>query len=286
MSWSLPWTAHLGLRGPDAPLFRHSARSADPLDQIDFIADLGFAGVQDNFAALREPAEQARIASHAAKRGLAMASFVHDPLGWNLPRWSAADDDGRAALMAEVSSTLATAQRIGGRTVTCVAGLDPARPRAGQLAAMADNLRVAADLAAAAGVTLCVETTSPRFLPGMLVERLEDALGVIRAADHRAVRLMFDIGHIAMNGDDPLSAFEVAQPFVGAVQVADMPAGGAPGRIDIGAGTIDWPPLLRAIRASGYSGLFEVEHETQEAGPAGEAAMIARMRIVDAAVLP
>lgn len=286
MSWSLPWTAHLGLRGPHAPLFRHSARSADPLDQIDFIADLGFAGVQDNYVALREPAEQVRIASHAAKRGFAMASFVHDPLGWNLPRWSAADEDGRTALMAEVASTSATAQRIGGRTVICVAGLDPALPRADQLAAMADNLRFAGDLAAAAGVTLCVETTSPRFLPGMLVERLADAVRIVRAADHSAVRLMFDIGHLAMNGDDPLSAFAAAQPLVGAVQVADVPASAAPARIDIGAGAIDWPSLLRAIRASGYAGLFEVEHEAQGEGPDGEAAMIARMRIVDAAVLP
>lgn len=242
--------------------------------------------MQDNYVALREPAEQVRIASHAAKRGLAMASFVHDPLGWNLPRWSAADDDGRTALMGQVAASLATAQRIGGRTVICVAGLDPARPRADQLAAMADNLRFAGDLAAAAGVTLCVETTSPRFLPGMLVERLEDAVRIVRAANHSAVRLMFDIGHIAMNGDDPLSAFAAAQPFVGAVQVADVPAGAAPARIDIGAGAIDWPPLLRTIRASGYAGLFEVEHEAQGEGLDGEAAMIARMRIVDAAVLP
>src|SRR5690606_17891345 len=80
MSWKLPWTAHLGLRGPDGPLFRHSAQSADPFDQIDFIADLGFAGVQDNYAALRPAEEQERVAAHAARHGLKMASFVHDPM--------------------------------------------------------------------------------------------------------------------------------------------------------------------------------------------------------------
>ena len=38
------YAAHLGLRAPDQPLFRHSARSVDPADQIAFLAEQGFAG--------------------------------------------------------------------------------------------------------------------------------------------------------------------------------------------------------------------------------------------------
>ncbi|WP_380871378.1 hypothetical protein ACFB49_24440 [Sphingomonas sp. DBB INV C78] len=284
MSWDLAWTAHLGLRGPDAPLFRHSARSLDPFDQIDFIADLGFAGVQDNYAALRPAEEQEKVAAHAAARGLRMASFVHDPMGWNLPRWSADTAEGRAALMAELDHSLATARRIGGRTLICVAGVDPARSREAQLDAMADNLRRAGDAAGAAGVALCVEMTSPLWLPDMLVVRLEDAEAVVRAADHPAVRLMFDAGHIAMNGDDPLAAFGRLADMVGGVQVADMPAGEGPGRIDVGGGTTDWVPLLRAIRASGYAGLFEIEHEAEREGLGGEQRLVERLRAVDAAV--
>lgn len=289
MSWRLPWTAHLGLRGPDGPLFRHLARSADPLDQIDFIADLGFAGVQDNYAALRPAGEQETVAGHAARRGLRLASFVHDPAGWNLPRWSAADAEGRAALAKELDWSLETARRIGGRTIICVTGLDPVRPRAEQLAAMADNLRAAGDRAGAAGVALCVEAVSPRWIADMLVGRFADALAMVRAADHPAVRLMLDVGHIAMNGDDPLAALGEAADLVGAVQVADMPArgrnaAGEPGRIDVGGGTIDWPPLLRAIRAAGYAGLFEIEHEPEGEGADGERRLIERLKAVDAAV--
>ncbi|OHT21222.1 sugar phosphate isomerase/epimerase family protein [Edaphosphingomonas haloaromaticamans] len=283
MSWAVPWTAHLGLRGPDAPLFRHSARSADPFDQIDFIADLGLAGVQDNYAALRPADEQERVAAHAARRGLRLASFVHDPLGWDQPRWSAPDEDGRAALLAELDRSLATARRIGGHTLICVAGLDPARPRAAQLAAMAENLRRAGDRAGAAGVRLCVEMTSARWLPSMLVDRFDDAVAVVRAAGHPAVRLMFDVGHIALDGIDPLSALAAAEGLIGAVQVADVPADGSAGRIDIGAGRIDWPALIRAIRATGYDGLFEIEHEALGEGLAGEQALIERLRAVDRA---
>lgn len=289
MNWTLPWTAHLGLRGPEGPLFRHSARSIDPLDQIDFIADLGFAGVQDNYAALRTAGEQERVAAHAARRGLRMASFVHDPMGWNLPRWSVGDADGRAALARELEWSLETARRIDGRTIICVAGLDPDRPKADQLAAFAQNLRVAGDRAGAVGVRLCVEMVSPRWIPDMLVGRFDDALDVVRAAGHPAVRLMFDIGHIAMNGGDPLVALDAASGLIGGVQAADMSSRdkdghGEPGRIDIGGGTVDWTPLLRAIRLSGYDGLFEVEHEAEGEGIEGEARLIERLKAVDQAV--
>lgn len=286
MSWKLPWTAHLGLRGPDGPLFRHSARSVDPHDQIDFIVDLGFAGVQDNYAALRPAEEQERVAAHAARRGLRMASFVHDPMGWNLPRWSAVDADGRDSLARELNWSLDTARRIGGRTIICVSGVDRTRPKADQLAAMTENLRAAGDRAAAAGVLLCVEMVSPRWIPDMLVADFDDAVAMVEQAGHPAVRLMFDAGHIAMNGGDPLAAFDRARDLVGGVQVADMPADdaggqGEPGRIDIGGGTIDWLPLLGAIRRSGYDGLFEIEHEAEMEGVAGEEQLIARLRAVD-----
>src|SRR5688572_14959315 len=43
--WKMRYATHLGLLAPDAPMFRHSARSADVEDQIAYLADIGFAGV-------------------------------------------------------------------------------------------------------------------------------------------------------------------------------------------------------------------------------------------------
>ncbi|MDT0575888.1 sugar phosphate isomerase/epimerase family protein [Croceicoccus sp. F390] len=284
MSWTLPYAAHLGMRGPALPLFRHSARSTEPFDQIDFIADLGFTGVQDNYAALRPAQEQTRVAQHAARRGLRMGSFVHDPRGWHLPRWSAPDADSRAALMAQLDRSFETARRIGGSILTCVTGFDAKLDRQRQLAAMADNLRRAGDLAAAAGVVCCVEMTSPRWLPAMLVETFDDAIALVRTADHPAVKLMFDVGHLALNGHDLLATFQKVHDLVAAVQLADVPAGAEPGRIDVGAGLIVWTPLLRAICASGYAGLYEIELEAKGAGLAGERQMLETLRSVDTAL--
>lgn len=284
MSWNFPWTAHLGLRSPEAPLFANLAKSTDPMDQIDCIADLGFAGVQDNFASMRPADEQQRIGDHAQRRGLAMVSFVHDPLGWNLPHWSVSDVAGRAALAKEMDQTLATAARIGSRRVTCVTGLDAARPRDVQRGAMAENLRAMGDRAARAGVVLCVESTCAARLPNMLLDSLDDALDVVRQADHPAVRIMFDVGHVVMSGDDASAAFDRAGDLIAAVQFADVDAMNARRRVDVGGGTIAWAPLLQRIAVRGDLGPIELEFEAEGAGADGERQMIERLKRVDAAL--
>jgi hypothetical protein len=77
--WRLRYAGHLGLHAPDIPLFRHSARSPAASDQIDFLADHGFAGVQDNFLELRSPAEQERIGAQIGRLGLACPWRIRRP---------------------------------------------------------------------------------------------------------------------------------------------------------------------------------------------------------------
>lgn len=267
---------HLGVRGPDAPLFRHLAASTSAADQIGFLARHGFAGVSDNYLVLREPDLQARIGQQAAAHGLEMASFVHDPLNWNQPTWNTPGDTARAALEEALAASLAAARRSGSRTLSVVTGRTDA-PLAGQIRTMADHLRFAADRAAASSVVLCVETTHPAFAPGLLIERLEDALAVVDAADHPHVRLNFDIGHLALLDEDVLAAIARSKGKIGMVQAADVPAPPAVGRVEPGAGVLDWPAIFAALEAAGYTGLIELELEPAAAGPEGETALLKRV---------
>lgn len=267
---------HLGVRGPDAPLFRHLAASTEAADQIAFLARHGFSGVSDNYLLLREPDIQARIGQLAEANGLEMASFVHDPLNWNKPTWSTPGTTARAALDEALTVSLAAARRSGSRTLSVVTGrTDAALPE--QLATMAEHLRFAADRAAATGVVLCIETTHPAFAPGLLVERLEDALAVVDAADHPHVRLNFDIGHLALLGEDVATAIARCAGKIGMVQAADIPAPPAIGRMEPGAGVLDWPAIFAGLEAADYTGLIELELEPASAGPAGETALLDRV---------
>lgn len=263
---------HLGLSAPDKPLLAHLGRSVDPLDQIDALADHGFAGVQDLFLKLRPPVEQKAMAERMARRGLALSSFGGDPMHWNTPLWSARDQAACAAVAASVASSCDLAILFGGAGAVCVAGDDPDRPRQAQIAAMTENLKRHADAAARSGLVLLVEPIARARIAGLLLDRLEDVVEMVRTVAMPSVRLMFDIGHVAMMGHDVPSALAACGDVIGLIQAADLPD-----RVDPGLGQLDWPAILRAIRDQGYQGLIELEFEPVDQSAVGEAAMLARL---------
>jgi hydroxypyruvate isomerase len=278
--WKLRYAGHLGLRGPGAaPLFEHSAASADPLDQIDYIADLGFAGVQDLYLKLRPLEDVARLARRAAARGMAFASFNAAPLYWDKPLWSSTDEASREILSRELEQTAALAASTGSGLAICVTGLDPSRPRAAQIAGMIENLSRLAEPAQRAGVCLLVEPVAAAFMPGLLVDRLADAEAIVRAVDSPAVRLLFDIAHVQTSEGAVLPGLAACWDIIGAIQAADTP-----GRIDVGAGELDWPDILSEVSGRGYTGLIEIEHEPMEPGAAGEQRLLQRLRDVEAKI--
>lgn len=281
--WKMRYTGHLGLRAPDAPMFPHSARSADPVDQIDFLADIGFAGMQDNFLKLRPLDEQERIGRAIARRGLQMGTFNNNPLSWNRPLWSSTDQTSQAELLHDLEASIEAAARTGGRYLTCVTATDPDRAHEAQIAGMIDNLKRLAEPADKAGMILCVEAVADAWIPGLLVSTLADAVAIVQAVASPAVRLQFDVAHVEMSEGNALARLQHCWSDVALVQAADIPAD-APGRIDLGAGTLDWPGILRWISAQGYAGLIEIEHQPLEESAEGEQRLIDRLRAVDQAI--
>lgn len=275
----IAFAGHLGLASMDAPLLAASGRSPAPLDQIDALADRGFAGVTDIFLKARPVAEQRAMGRRMAERGLAMGSFNGDPAHWNTPLWSRTDDAARTAIAESIAGSGAVAERMGGGFAICVAGHDPARSTAAQLAGMAENLKRVADDAAARGVVLLVEAVAPQWITGLLVQRAADAEAMVRAVDHPAVRLCFDIAHIGMTGEDVLAALDRSRDILGMVQAADLP-----GRTDIGLGTLDWRAIFGRLRGFGYAGLVEVEHIPAEQTAEGERRLVERLAAVQQAM--
>ena len=278
-AWKMRYATHLGLLAPDAPMFRHSARSVAVEQQIAYLAGIGFAGVQDNFLKLRSIDEQERIGRAAEQHGLEVGSFNNNPLTWDQPLWSATDDASRTRLERDLTDSIAAARRTGARRAVCVTGCDPARSHREQVGAMADNLARFADHAARADVILHVEPVTATRFPQLLVNSLDDALAIVRAVDHPAVRLQFDIAHVAEQDGAAFERLRDCWPLVGLVQAADLP-----GRVDLGAGTLDWPSILRWIRSQDYAGLIELEHLPLEDSAAGEQRLLERLRAVDDAI--
>ncbi len=279
LRWKMRYATHLGLLAPDAPMFRHSARSVAIEEQVAYLAEIGFAGVQDNFLKLRSVAEQERLGRAAARHGLEVGSFNNNPLTWDQPLWSGSDATSLSRLERDLVESIEVARRTGARSAVCVTGRDSTRSQAEQVAAMADNLARLADSAARADLVLHVEAVAASRFPQLLVNTLADAVAIVRAVNHPAVRLQFDVAHVAEQDGRAFERLQECWPLVGLVQAADVP-----GRIDLGAGTLDWPRILRWVRAQDYAGLIEIEHLPLDDSADGEQRLLERLRAVDAAI--
>lgn len=279
MSWSLRYAPHLGYRPPFDPLFVASA-GPDLLSQVDFAADMGFAGVLCAAARRWSALQQLDVGAALQRRGLAAGCMLYttfDKLTWRA--WGEHSAVAREAITAELAQAIEAAQRIGATQLAVLGGADPQRALAPQQQAFVENLRFAADQAGAAGITLCLETLNRRSVPDMLLHHLPDALAVVQAVARPEVRLIFDTAHVQAMDGNLLGYLDEAWSVVEIVQIADNP-----GRTEPGSGEINFETVWRRLGALGYSGLVELEHGWATPGIEAERRGIDMLRRLDASL--
>lgn len=274
---ALRFAPHISFGGLDKPLFAHSARSVDPVDQIRFAQGEGFAGVQDPFAAQRSSSEQSRIGEALAHHGLESGCFVYAPLDQLTTAWGSPDPAVRPDLMADIDRAIEIADRLHSRHIAIIGPADSDRPRSQQMEAMSENLRFVADRAERAGKILCLESLNARRLPSMLIHHILDAHAIVEKVASPAVRLIFDFGHVQAMDGDILHHLDLTWDAIELFQIADNP-----GRVEAGAGELNFVTIFAEIEKRGYSGLLELEHHWSKPGIEGEKAGLAMLRRIAA----
>jgi hydroxypyruvate isomerase len=277
MTWSLRYAPHLGYRPPFQPLFAAMVGSDDPVQHVRFAADNGFAGVLYAAARARRPAEQQRVGDALVAHGLEAGCILYctfDQL--RNTSWATGSAEARDWIAAELVQATEAAGRVGATRLAVLGGADPQRAIADQHATFVQNLRYAADIAARSGLTLCLETLNRKSVPDMLLHHMPDALAVVRAVDHPAVRLIFDTAHVQAMDGDLLFHLEQAWDRIEIVQLADNP-----GRLEPGSGEIDFGSILRFLSRRGYAGLVELEYGWQAPGLQSEQRGLATLRKLD-----
>ncbi|HSA81149.1 MAG TPA: TIM barrel protein [Geminicoccaceae bacterium] len=129
-----------------------------------------------------------------------------------------------------------------------------------------------ADLGEREGVTFCLENLNAAVdHPGVPFGRAEDTLALVSAVDHPNLRLMLDLYHAQIGEGKLIELVRRAAPFIGEIQVADVP-----GRREPGTGEINYPAIAKALAEMGYSGVVGLE-----AFPAGDDELaLQRFRVV------
>ena len=236
--------ANIGFLFPEMPF----------LDRFEAAARAGFTAVE--FASPYEyPAADLRARLQA--NGLSLV-LINSPAGNR-----AAGERGFACLPGRtdtfrdgIGQALDSAAALDCQLIHVMAGVPPtdlANDTA--LALYAVNLAWAAEKAKAAGVGLVIEPLNPRDAPGYLLNTQEQGAAIVAAIGRDRIALQFDVYHCQTAQGDVTSRLEKLLPFIGHMQLADVP-----GRHEPGTGEIGWEYVFRRIDELGYAGWIGCEY--------------------------
>jgi hydroxypyruvate isomerase len=174
------------------------------------------------------------------------------------------DEDGAAELLRTAERSIPAAKQLGvPRLNLHGTGLDgrglPVKPVAVVTGAMWLKARATlvrtAELGARHGVTFVLENLNTEVdHPGVPFARAADTLALVEAVDHPNLRLNLDLYHAQIGEGNLIALVRRAAPFIGEIQVADVP-----GRCEPGTGEINYPAVARALAAIGYRGTIGLE---------------------------
>ena len=198
-------------------------------------------------ARVRKLCESHKIGMHAL---LAQADWKKRPV-------SIVEPDHRETFLSDVRRAVGFAQKLGATQVIVTSGLSAAgRTQEQQYASLTEGVKRAADLVAAANLTLLVEPLNSLVdHAGCFLTSCVEGLKFVREINHPNVRLLCDLYHEQVQRGNIIRTFTEAAPMIALVHVADNP-----GRNDPGTGEINFGTVYRAIQKSGYTGRIAMEY--------------------------
>ncbi|CAM5586532.1 sugar phosphate isomerase/epimerase family protein [Streptomyces aurantiogriseus] len=235
-------------------------------DVLTVLADLGYDSVGltlehghlDPYAA-DLPRRVARLAGKLDRLGLAVmvetgAPYLLDPWHKHLP--TLMSEPGAERRVDLLARALRIAADLGAPAVHLCSGPAPEDVTEEEAwKRLAAGCAEALDLADEHGVALAFEPE-----PYMFVDTVERFLELRhRLGDPDLFGITLDIGHAHCVESRPLlDCVRLAAPHLRNVQIEDMRRG-VHRHLEFGAGEIDFPPVLAALKAAGYRGPVSVE---------------------------
>lgn len=109
--------------------------------------------------------------------------------------------------------------------------------------------------------------------PGTPFARAADTLALVRAVGSPHLRMNLDLYHAQIGEGNLIELIRSAAPYIGEVQVADVP-----GRCEPGTGEVAWSAVARALADTGYDGVVALEAFAGRPGEAGSDAALSAFR--------
>lgn len=183
--------------------------------------------------------------------GLTLGGILCEPIA------PLTNPESHAWFLEGVRTSLAAALQLGARVIIAQAGdFQPGVARSAQHAAIVKVLKEAAKILEGSGVVLALEPLNDRVdHPGYYLTSTEEGLDIVDEVGRPEVRLLYDIYHAAVMGEE-IEVLAGRLDRVVHVHLADTPGRGEPG-----SGRLDYAERLEWLAAHGYDGLIGLEYK-------------------------
>ena len=261
-TFNLNYAPHLGM-------FKNTVGD-DPIDQINYMADLGFRAFEDNGMSSRSVDLQNKISKTLENRGMKMGVFVAHKIYWNKPNLSSGDDDYRNEFLNYIENSVEVAKRVNAKWMTVVPGhLDLRKDMSYQTSNVVETLKRACDILEPHGLVMVLEPLNFRDHPGLFLTESPQAFQICKAVDSPSCKILFDIYHQQIQEGNLIPNIDDTWDEIAYFQIGDNP-----GRKEPTTGEINYKNVFKFIYEKGFEGILGMEHGNSIQGERGEKALV------------
>lgn len=248
----------------------------DPIAQIKFIADEGFAAVFDNGIMGRSIPQQEAIAKELEQRGMILGPFVLYA-DFKVESFVKKDKDTRDMLLKRMEEGVETSKRVNTKWALVVPGrFNLSLNWDYQTANVIENLRFCMDVCAPAGLILVLEPLNPKDHSGLFLSKIPQAYEICKAVNSPSCKIVDDIYHQQITEGNLIPNIDMAWDEIAAFHLGD-----SPGRKEPTTGEINYKNIFKHLSQKGYQGVLCMEHGQSQPGKVGERAVIDAYRWCD-----
>lgn len=256
---------------PHFGMFKNSA-GEDLIDQLKFMADMGFTALEDNGMMGRTPEMQTKIGETMAKLGMAMGVFVVDKGGNGANTLAAGKKEYIDIFLNGCKKAVEVAKRCNARFVTVVPGdFERNLPIGIQTGNVIDALRRGAEILEPHGIVMVLEPLSDT--PNLFLRTSDQTYEICRGVNSPSCKILFDIYHMQKNEGHIIPHIDWAWSEIGYFQIGDNP-----GRKEPTTGEINYKNIFKHVynksKAENKTFIFGMEHGNSKPGKEGEQALI------------
>jgi hydroxypyruvate isomerase len=259
---------------PHAGMFKNHAGD-NFIDQIKFMADQGFRGIEDNGLLGRPIAEQEQIGKTLDQLGMTMGVFVIDGGdNWKISL-TTGKQEFKDVFIKTCKLSVEAAKRVNAKWATVVPGFFERRTPIGvQTGNVVDALRRGAEILEPSGLVMVLEPLSDT--PELFLRTSDQTFEICKAVKSPSCKILYDIYHMQRNEGNLINNIDATWDEIAYFQIGDNP-----GRKEPTTGEINYKNIFKHIYDKGYRGIMGMEHGNSKEGKEGELALIKAYRESD-----